>query len=112
MGGSDLPRSRTRLRVNQATKDRLGRVARIYRNAGRDGLPPTKTVADKLGISRNAAAALVARARRAGLLPATTTRRATRPTHSPISATTTDGQTLLVCRTCLTTWRCPAWRDS
>lgn len=49
-----------------------GRVASHYRNAIRDGHPPTKTVATRLGISHTYAANLIAKARAAGRLDATT----------------------------------------
>jgi hypothetical protein len=47
----------------------LEKVARIYRLAQAAGEMPTKAVADQLGISRDAAAQQVSRARKADLLP-------------------------------------------
>lgn len=46
-------------------------VARVYRDAWTRGASPTLTVADTFHISRSAASKRVARARSAGLLPAT-----------------------------------------
>jgi hypothetical protein len=47
------------------------RVADIYRDAVRNGEPPTAAVADALTVSKSAAAKQVARARERGLLPRT-----------------------------------------
>lgn len=60
-----------------STEDALAEVARIYREAWRAGLNPTKAVADALKLSRSAAAKRVRRARDAHLLPDTTRGRAT-----------------------------------
>jgi hypothetical protein len=45
-------------------RDRLLTVAATYRNAIRDGKPPTKAVAERLAVSHSEAANLVAKARR------------------------------------------------
>jgi hypothetical protein len=50
----------------------LAEVAAIYMAAWRARGNPTKAVAESLSLSRSAAAKRVARARQAGLLPATT----------------------------------------
>jgi hypothetical protein len=52
----------------------LERAAAIYAEAFAAGLPPTKTVAEQLNLSRSAAAKRVARAREHGLLAKTTPR--------------------------------------
>lgn len=56
--------------------DDLSTVAAIYRIAYACGLPPTKTVAEMLGLPASTANKRVIRARREGLLPATTPGRA------------------------------------
>jgi ribosomal protein S27AE len=74
--------TRVRDLVSDATKGRryppghLSAVAEIYRDAHRRRQAPTKAVAEAMGISRNAAAKLVARAREKHLLGPTTPGRA------------------------------------
>lgn len=53
------------------TDEALAKVAAIYTAAWQEGRPPTKAVAESLGISRSAAAKRVRRARDAGHLPDT-----------------------------------------
>lgn len=57
--------------MRPATVKRLQRVADAYQVAWRRGQPPTKAVAERLKVTLPAATSLVARARAAGLLPAT-----------------------------------------
>jgi hypothetical protein len=54
----------------------LERAAAIYTEAFTAGLPPTKTVAERLNLSRSAAAKRIARSREKGLLLKTTPRTA------------------------------------
>ena len=56
--------------------EHLAQVAEIYRKAFRAGERPTKVVAERWKVSRTTAAKWVARAREAGMLGATTQRRA------------------------------------
>lgn len=58
-------------------RDKLRRVATVYGAAAEAGQPPTLAVARRFRVSKSAAANLVARARGAGLLPATSRGRAT-----------------------------------
>lgn len=57
--------------MRESTRKRLERVAEVYREAWQAGSPPVKTVAERLGITEASASSYVARARAAGLLPAT-----------------------------------------
>lgn len=57
--------------MRPATIRRLQRVAEVYREAWREGRPPTKEVAKQLGVTVAAASGLVSRARAAGFLPPT-----------------------------------------
>lgn len=65
--------------MKATTIETLVRVAAIYRDAIDAGTPPLAAVAERLGISRRAAADRVYRARAAGLLEATSRGRTTRP---------------------------------
>lgn len=56
--------------------EHFARVAEIYRDAWRDGENPTVAVAERMHVSRSAAAKWVARARGLGLLPETSRGRA------------------------------------
>jgi hypothetical protein len=58
-------------RPRELNPDDFARVAQVYTDAYRAGLPPTKAVAEKFNLSRSGAAKRVARARRDGLLPKT-----------------------------------------
>lgn len=57
--------------MRQETFERLQRVAEIYRAALARGEPPTRAVADELGVAIGTASATVSKARRVGLLPPT-----------------------------------------
>jgi hypothetical protein len=54
------------------SEEEIGAAADIYRKAHRGRRPPTKAVAEELGISYPAAVKRVVRARELGMLPATT----------------------------------------
>lgn len=78
---------------------------------------PTKHVADALGISRTAAAKLVAAARCDGLLaPTTQGRHGGQPQavagHNPARARWTSGESWWACQTCRQPWPCGAARAS
>lgn len=64
--------------MSRQTADMLIRVASIYKAAVEAGAHPLPVVAERLGITRRAAAQRVYRARAAGLLTATSRGRATR----------------------------------
>jgi hypothetical protein len=57
--------------MRQSAVDRLREATEVYQAAVRHGMPPTKAVAARFGISSGGASNLVARARAAGLLPPT-----------------------------------------
>lgn len=64
--------------MKAGTIERLVLVATVYRAAVEAGRDPLPAVAERLGITRRAAADRVYRARAAGLLEATSRGRATR----------------------------------
>jgi hypothetical protein len=66
-----LPRRKPRLKPGQHRIIRQAEVVAIYRLAYALHLPPTATVADRLGISQGAAEQRVIEARNANRLPAT-----------------------------------------
>lgn len=66
--------------ISPATEQKLRLVAAVYRDALRDGSPPTVAVAVELKVSHSQAANLVSKARHWGLLEATTKGRASRLT--------------------------------
>lgn len=57
--------------MREETFERLRLVAAIYRGALTQGHPPTKAVAEELGVALGTASATVSKARRLGLLPPT-----------------------------------------
>lgn len=95
--------------MRATTQDKLRLVATTYDGAVRSGNPhPAKAVAQRLGITPDAARAAVARARRAGFLTV-------RPAHFAATATILRGtkreRSWQVCGTCLTSWPCVSWRS-
>lgn len=86
----------------------LERVAVLYEEFVRlHSSRPTTDTAAALGITKQAAANRVARARNAGLLPPTTRGAAARPVHRPAPATIRGTDiTWTVCRGCLQHWPC------
>jgi hypothetical protein len=73
LGSSEAVSAKTVARARRALRSvpPFEEVAQVYSTAYQAGLPATRAVADRWGVSRTAAAKWVARTREKGLLPAT-----------------------------------------